>query len=57
VVAELKRRHRRLSAAQLAWLAALDTVPVVEVHVWTPDDWAVVEEVLGGVGPGWSAVR
>jgi hypothetical protein len=57
VFAELKRRQRRLSAAQLAWVAALDTAPGVEVHIWTPADWPEVEAVLGGIGPGWSPVR
>ena len=53
VVAELKGPRGRLTPAQQEWLDALVEVEgrtggVVEVHLWTPEDWAcgAIEETL-----------
>lgn len=45
VVAELKT-HARTTIPQEVWLAALGAVPCVEAHVWRPDQWPRVQEVL-----------
>ena len=49
IVAELKRQRRyRVSAAQDAWLAALDRV--ARAYLWQPSDWldGTIERVLRG---------
>ncbi len=49
IVAELKRdRKARLTKDQEAWLLALRLVGmgVIEVQVWTPEDWGSIEEML-----------
>jgi hypothetical protein len=47
VFAELKARRGRLSPAQTQWVECLRSAGA-ECHVWTPDDWDVIERVLAG---------
>ncbi len=44
---ELKVGRGRLGPGQREWLAALATAGV-EVAVWTPADWPVIEQTLRG---------
>ena len=44
--AELKVGRRKPSPEQMVWLDELCRVPGVESHVWTPDDWPTIEQVL-----------
>jgi hypothetical protein len=46
VIAELKSPAGRLTSSQTQWLEALRFVRGVEVHVWRPDDWDLVQVVL-----------
>lgn len=46
VVAELKVGRNKPTAAQEAWLAALRAVPGVEVYVWRPDNWPMIDETF-----------
>jgi hypothetical protein len=46
VFAELKSDRGRVSAEQRRWLAALSSVPGLEVFVWRPSDWPAVQRVL-----------
>lgn len=50
IFAELKAETGRLSADQVAWLAALQDTRRVEVAVWLPRDWmsGLIEETLRG---------
>lgn len=45
VVVELKIGKNKPSAEQVQWLFAL-AVAGAESHLWTPDDWKEIEEVL-----------
>ena len=49
---ELKRESAKPTAAQQAWLAALDGCPGVEVDVWRPAQWrdGAIERTLRGSG-------
>lgn len=50
VVAELKVGGKKPTAAQLEWLDAFQEVKGnVEVYLWRPEDWPVIESVLGRV--------
>jgi hypothetical protein len=42
---ELKIPPRKPTAAQTKWLRALEDAGI-ETHVFTPDDWPMIEEVL-----------
>jgi len=46
VIAELKTQKGTLPPAQRDWLAVLQTVPGIQVYVWRPKDWPVIEDVL-----------
>jgi hypothetical protein len=46
VVAELKVGSNRATAAQLAWLQDFAEVPGVEAHLWTPELWDHITEIL-----------
>lgn len=46
IVAELKSSRGKTTPEQDAWLAALRAAGV-PCYVWTPADWAQIEEVLG----------
>jgi hypothetical protein len=46
VFAELKAQDGRLSPPQQRWISLLSRCPGVAVHVWRPDDWPTIEEVL-----------
>lgn len=46
VCLELKRHPRKPTPAQLAWVAALDTVPGVDAMVAYPEDLAAIERLL-----------
>jgi VRR-NUC domain len=52
IVAELKSERGRVTPAQLDWLEDFRQVrnvwpePSLEVFVWRPSDWPVVEQVL-----------
>ncbi len=53
VLAELKVGKNRTTAAQHDWLYALQRVAessrgAVAVHLWTPEDWGLIELTLGG---------
>lgn len=49
VFAELKRDTTRPTDDQIAWHAALEAVPGVEVYVWRPRDWdAIVDRLSRG---------
>jgi hypothetical protein len=43
---ELKSDRGQISGAQHQWLDALAGCPGVEVHVWRPSDWPLVEASL-----------
>jgi hypothetical protein len=45
LAAELKTGRRKVTAAQRAWLAALEEAGV-EVHVWYPSMWDEIERTL-----------
>ena len=46
-VAELKVAGRKPTPAQVDWLQAFEKAGV-PAYRWTPDDWAEIQEVLGG---------
>ena len=46
VFAELKTARGRVTPDQRAWLDALHGVGAPEVHLWRPDDWPQVLDVL-----------
>ena len=50
VIAELKADRGKTTPAQDAWIAALSWVALanlyVQVYVWRPKDWSLIEEVL-----------
>ncbi len=46
IFAELKRDGAKPRPDQTIWLGALRQVPGVEVYLWSPRDWAEVEQVL-----------
>lgn len=46
VMAELKSDAGKVTAAQWEWLRAFFDVPCVEVYVWRPRTWRLVEQVL-----------
>jgi VRR-NUC domain len=46
VIAELKAEKGKLSSSQEEWLEDLRAIPGVEVYVWYPYAWDVVERVL-----------
>lgn len=46
IAAELKIPPNKLSAAQCAWVKALEAAGI-PVYVWTPDDW---ESIVGALG-------
>ena len=47
IFAELKSDRTRLTADQLAWLVALRECGL-EVYVWRPSEWKLVERILKG---------
>jgi len=48
IVAELKGDGGKVSHEQLLWLMAFQTVPNVEVYVWSPESWkaGTIEDAL-----------
>jgi len=46
IAAELKTDTGRVLPTQTEWLAALENVPSVEVHLWRPRDWDAIVETL-----------
>jgi hypothetical protein len=46
IFAELKTDTGRITAAQLAWLTALEQCSNVEAHIWRPRDWPAVLRTL-----------
>lgn len=46
IFAELKKHNGRPTCEQQQWLAELDRCTTVQAHLWRPDDWAQIEEVL-----------
>jgi hypothetical protein len=46
VLAELKTTHGRLSLHQRQWLEGLQQVTTVRTHLWRPEDWDQVRQVL-----------
>ena len=46
IMAELKSNSGKLTADQEAWLKALDAVPGLEVFLWRPKDFGVIETTL-----------
>jgi hypothetical protein len=46
LLVELKAAGKHPTAEQRCWLALLAECAGVEVFVWTPADWAQIEEVL-----------
>ena len=51
IFAELKTERGKLSKAQASWIAALTCVEQaclgqIEVHVWRPVDWPLIEGLL-----------
>lgn len=46
IVAELKKETGKPTAAQTAWLAALDAVPSIQTAIWRPSDWPTVRDTL-----------
>lgn len=44
--AELKVGKNKPSDEQLAWIAALDDIHTVEVHLWRPEQWSQILVVL-----------
>ena len=46
ILAELKSRRGRLSTPQRAWLETLGQSTGLEVHLWRPDDWAEIVDLL-----------
>lgn len=51
VVAELKQKGKKPTAAQKEWLDRWKAVPCAEVYVWRPDDLDDALEILTGVRP------
>jgi hypothetical protein len=50
VIAELKRKHGKMTESQIAWMRAFGW-PIrlpsgVIVRLWTPDDWEDIKDVL-----------
>jgi hypothetical protein len=48
IIAELKSERGRLTPAQRDWLELLKHVQGIDVYMWRPSDWKVIESVLGG---------
>jgi hypothetical protein len=46
VFAELKMPGQRPTVEQRQWLDALRQVERVEMYLWTPEDWPIIEETL-----------
>ena len=46
LIAELKSEQGRLSTEQRAWLISLRAVPGIDVRVWRPSDWPVIQQTL-----------
>jgi hypothetical protein len=46
IFAELKSERGRLRPEQSIWLAALAQCPGVEVAMWKPSNWPVIEAAL-----------
>lgn len=51
IFAELKRNSHDLEDKQRSWIKAMNEVmeacgSTVEVYVWTPEDWPIIEVVL-----------
>lgn len=46
VVAELKMPDGRLTPEQRDWIEAMRALVFVEVYVWTPNEWSLIENVL-----------
>lgn len=46
LLAELKTQQGRLTPHQQQWLEGLRAVDQVHVHLWRPDDWTTVRQVL-----------
>lgn len=46
VVAELKLKGKKPTAAQYAWLGAFQASSI-QTFVWTPDSWPEIERTLG----------
>ncbi len=44
--AELKSESGRVTTTQKEWLSELSSVPGLEVYLWRPSDWPVVQRVL-----------
>ena len=48
VLAELKTDRGRLTPAQQHWLTALQQVTTIATHLWRPEHWETVVQVLVG---------
>jgi NMD protein affecting ribosome stability and mRNA decay len=48
IIAELKSERGRLTPAQREWLELLKQVQGIDVYIWRPSDWKVIESVLVG---------
>lgn len=46
IFAELKVRNNKLTEEQKSWLEKLKAVKQVEVHVWRPEQWNEIVEIL-----------
>ena len=46
IMAELKSASGKVTAAQEAWLTALDAIPGIIATIWRPHDWPLVEAML-----------
>lgn len=46
ILAELKAADGIVSPAQRGWLDVLEACPGVEVFVWCPADWPMIEAIL-----------
>ena len=46
IAAEVKSVSGRVSQAQQAWLDAIGAVDAVSAHVWRPDDWDQIVDML-----------
>jgi hypothetical protein len=46
IFAELKSAKGKVREAQEEWVAQLSRVDGIEVHIWRPEHWSVIKEVL-----------
>lgn len=51
IFAELKSRTGRIRPGQEEWLAELREVRSVSAHLWRPEDWETIEDLLSAPEP------